>query len=272
MELINWCIDSVLLMAHVILSFLPPLAGLTCLASAVGAGMVWIFGKASDQGRMTEVKRRIQAGMLELRLFVDEPLVSLQAQRSLLAANLRYLAIALRPALWMTIPAGLLLIHLAAFYERAPLPLGEPAVVTMRMSEAWDDTGGTPELIAPQGVTILGPPVRVTATREVSWRILPTFPGSRQLEFRLGRGSVSKLLEAGGLQRYVPGRIVRAGWGSIFSPGEGALHSDVVEWIEIRYPDIELRFLGVRVNWLVWFLAVSMGAGLILRRRLGVVI
>ena len=41
------------------------------------------------------------------------------------AANLRYLGLMLRPALWMFIPLALLLVHLDPFYGWAPLPIGQ---------------------------------------------------------------------------------------------------------------------------------------------------
>ena len=121
--------------------------GLTVVAAAVGAAMLWVFGRTSNQARMKQIKRRVQAGLLELRVFVDEPGVSLRAQKTLLAANLKYLGLALRPALWMAVPLGLLLIHLESFYERAPLPLAEPALVTMHMTADWDSSAPPPELI-----------------------------------------------------------------------------------------------------------------------------
>jgi hypothetical protein len=272
MEIVNWLIDTVLLGVHAILFFLPPLAGLTWLAAVVGAGMVWIFGRTSDQAAMARVKRRIQAGMLELRLFVDEPGSSLRAQRGLLAANLRYLTLALRPALWMMIPIGLLLVHLEAFYQRAPLPLGEPAILTMRMSDLWDPASPPPDLLASQGVQVLGSPVRVAASREVSWRIVPNFVGSRTLHFRLNGEVASKWIEAGGSYGFVPGKSVRSFWDSVLSPGEGRIHANFAEWIEVRYPEADFRVFGAKVSWLVWFLAVSMIAGWFLRKRFGVVI
>ena len=60
--------------------------------------------------------------------------------------------------------------------------------------------------------------------------------------------------------------------GAILSPGEGRIHADFAEWIEIRYPDAGLRVFGFRVNWLVWFFVVSMVAALFLKKRFGVVI
>ena len=40
MEIVNWIIDSLLLVVHVFFSFAPRLVGLTILASATGAAML----------------------------------------------------------------------------------------------------------------------------------------------------------------------------------------------------------------------------------------
>src|SRR5260370_16196938 len=192
MEIVNWFIDTMLVLVHACLGFVPRIVGLTVVAAAVGAAMLWVFGKTSNQARMKQIKRRVQAGLLELRVFVDEPGVSLRAQKALLAANLKYLALALRPALWMGVPLGLLLIHLESFYERAPLPLAEPSLVTMRMTADWDSSAPPPELIAPSGVAVLGTPVRAAAAREVSWRIMPFSPVSERLQFPFKGQKVSK--------------------------------------------------------------------------------
>ena len=203
MEIVNWFIDTMLLLVHAFLVFVPRLAALTVVAAGAGAAMLWVFGRASNQVRMKQTKRRMQAGLLELRVFVDEPGVSLRAQKTLLAANLRYLGLALRPALWMAVPLGLLLIHLEAFYERAPLPLCEPALVTMRMTANWDPSAPPPELIAPSGVAVLGRPVRAAAAREVTWRIMPFAPVSERLHFGFQR---SGTVEADRGRRSLPVR------------------------------------------------------------------
>ena len=271
MEIINWFIDFVLLAAHAFFAFAPPIVGLTLLAIGMGIATLWVFGRTSNQKRMKQVKRRVQAGLLELRVFVDEPAISLRAQRDLIRANLQYLALALRPALCMVVPFGLLLIHLESFYERAPLPLARPALVTMRMSAPWTPSAPAPELVVPPNVAILGPPVRVVSAREVSWRILPYAPGSQKLLFRFNGQEVSKSIVAGNRLSYVTGRRVRSGWDTILSPGESPMGEAFADWIEVRYPVANLQVFGFRVNWLVWFLAVSMLAALLLKRRFGVV-
>ena len=47
--------------------------------------------------RSAVVRRRIKASLYEMRLFVDEPLVLLRAQKQLIISNLRYLGLMLRP-------------------------------------------------------------------------------------------------------------------------------------------------------------------------------
>ena len=272
MEIVNWFIDSILLVVHIFLAFAPRLVGLTILAAAVGSAMLWVFGRTSDQERMKQVKRRVHAGLLELRVFVDEPAISLRAQGGLIAANLTYLVLAMRPMLWTAAPIALLLIHLEAFYERAPLPLAEPALVTIRMTADWIPSAPPPILTTPSNVKILGPPVRVAASREVSWRILAYSPVSDRLLFRYNGQEVAKWLEAGDRQRYVTGRRVRSRWGAILSPGESHMRSDFAEWIEIHYPSANLSIFGVHVNWMAWFLIVSMATALLLKKRFGVVI
>src|SRR5258707_7961067 len=112
MHAINAIIDSVLSIFIAAFGWAPPLVGLTILSAAVGVGMLWVFRKTSNQQRMKAVKRKVYAALLELRVYADEPGVTWRAQKSLFGANFRYMGLALKPALWMVIPVGLLLIHL----------------------------------------------------------------------------------------------------------------------------------------------------------------
>jgi hypothetical protein len=65
---------------------------------------------------------------------------------------------------------------------------------------------------------------------------------------------------------------VRSAWETIFSPGENRLRADFAEWIDVSYPEVSMSLFGFRLNWLVWFLVVSMAAALFLKKRFGVVI
>jgi hypothetical protein len=272
MDLLNSAVDGLLRLFTGAFAWAPRIVGLAVLSAAVGVAMLWIFGKTSNQKRMKQVKRKVYASLLELRVFADEPVVTWRAQKSLFHANLHYMGLALKPALWMIVPMGFLILHLESFYARAPLPVGREAIVTMAMAPGWDARGAAPALNAPAGIEIAGPPVRVEAAREISWRIVPHSEVSGQLVFRVGAQEIAKQIETGTRPRFVPGKRVQSTLASVWEPSEPRIASDAVEWIEIAYPEAWVDALGVRLNWLVWFFVVSILAALMLKKRFGVVI
>src|ERR1039457_4130799 len=111
MDIFNAIVDSSLLFFLAAFSWAPQVVGLSVLAAAAGVAMLWVWGKTSDQARMKKVKNGVWAALFELRVYVDEPRVTWRAQKALFTANFRYMALALRPALWMIAPMALLLVH-----------------------------------------------------------------------------------------------------------------------------------------------------------------
>ena len=267
MDLLNSAINSLLGLFVAAFSWAPPAVGLAALSALVGVGMLWVFRKTSNQAGMKAVKRRVYASLLELRVFADEPSVTWRAQKSLFAANFRYMALALQPALVMIVPVALLLIHLEAFYGRAPLPLGREAVVTVA-------TAGSPDaaLKAPASIRVETPPVRIADERQVSWRIRPVNPGPAQLEFSVGGTQFQKTIVAGETHGIVPGRAVSSAISAIWDPDEKRIPAANVEWVDVRYPEAYIEVFGLRLNWLLWFVIVSMVAALLLKKRFGVVL
>jgi hypothetical protein len=271
MDGFNQVLDTLLRGWFAAFSWAPPALPLALVAAAAGAGMLWVFSRTSNQAGIRAAKRRAYASLLEMRVFADEPVISFRAQRSLLAANLRYLALSLIPAIWIALPVSVLLVHLESFYGRAPLPPETEAVVTMGMSSSWDPQSPAPQLATPAEIEIEGPPVRVVDAREVSWRIRPKTECSGELRFVIDGRQAEFPIEAGGGRRYVPGRSVRPAWQAIWYPAPRATIGPV-EWLEIDYPEPALTVFGIGVNWVAWFFAVSMLSALLLRRRFGVVI
>src|SRR3954454_17900643 len=197
MDLLNSAIDGLLKLFFAAFSWAPPVVGLAVLSAIVGVAMLWVFGKTSDQIRMKQIKRKVYASLFELRVYSDEPAVTWRAQKSLFAANIRYMGLALKPALWMIVPMGLLILHMESFYARAPLAVGREAIVTMGMAPGWDARSAAPAITAPAGLEIAGPPVRVEAVREISWRIVPRAEVTGELKFNVGGQQIAKTIEAG---------------------------------------------------------------------------
>jgi hypothetical protein len=244
------------------------LLSLTVVSVLVGLGVLWVVRKTSDQAGIRAVKRKVHAYLLEMRVYGDDPGAMLRAQTSLMKANLRYMGLALRPGLFMVVPLGILLIHMEAFYGRAPLEPGRPAVVTAGLRGHADGPG--PELFPPLGFDVSAPPVRIPEEGEVSWRIVPERAASGELHFEIGGQRFMKKIEAGGEQRFVAGRRVRTAWEAFWHPDEPRLPAGNIEWVEIAYPPASMGLFGFHINWLVWFVAISMLAALSLRKRFGI--
>jgi uncharacterized membrane protein (DUF106 family) len=247
-----------------------PMWGLLPISALLGAGMLWVFGRTSNQESIRVTKNRLKACMLEMRLFTDEPRLVWDAQKGLLLANLRFLALTLRPAVFLAIPMVLLFAQLEAFYGRAPLTVGQSAIVTVQMKQDLGGDPAVPLLQSPDGIVVEGPPVRVPGERQISWRIRAVRELSGTLKFVLPAGVAEKHVEAGVGPRYVSDRSVSTLLGQLWHPGERRLSLSSVDWIEIRYPSATVAWLGLDFPWVVWFLLISMVAALLLKKRMGV--
>jgi hypothetical protein len=238
---------------------MPALASLVPISVLTGIAMLVVFRHASDQAEVRRAKNLVIAHLLEFRLFMDEPGLIFKAQRNLVVANLRFMKLMLRPALILALPTAFLLAQLDAFYARAPLRVGQPAIVTAQLKEA----GQTLELQASGDFAIETPPVRVVAENQVSWRVRPERAASQLLQFSGGGHTITKSISSGGGVRYLSERRTGSVLGFLVHPTELPFSGAPIEWIEVRYPPAEI--LGL--HWLVWFLVISAITALLLKRR-----
>lgn len=270
MELLSRSLRAVIGACFTMAGGLPPLASLALISAAAGVAMLFVFRATSNQSAIRAAKNRVIAHLLELRLFADEPAVMWRAQVALLRANLRYLAATAVPALCIAVPMVILLLHLEAYYGRAPLLPGTPAIVTVHMRSPITDE--SPHLVAPSGLAVETPPVRVLDRDEVSWRIRPIRAVSGNLDFFVAGNRYEKRLVAGRKFTFVPGRRCDSVLSAFVCPDESRLPAGDVESIDIRYPPAELGLFGITLHWLVWFTVISMLSALLFKRKLKVML
>lgn len=261
MDAFNAIVHTILCWWVAAFSWAPPVVGLAAISISAGAGMLWIAGRTSSPEKIRAARRKISAHILELRVFRDEPWMMWRAQRSLFAANLRYIGLMLRPALWMALPLAILLAHLDSFYGRAPLPAGKDAIVTVALRTPIDLQGSVPLLTAPRGVLVETPAVRVVVQRQVSWRIRLMQPVSGQLRLTVNGETVEKR---------IAGRRVSSLFDAIRHPEEPRIRSASIDWVEVQTPGARVTLFGIRAHWLVWFTILSMASVLALKKRFGV--
>jgi hypothetical protein len=270
MDVFNNLINSLLAAYAAALGWAPAAAGFAGIAAATGIAMLLVFRKLSDQKRIAAAKRQVQAHLLELRLFRDEPGVMWRAQGSLIKHNLRYLGLMLQPALVMAVPLTILLVHLDGFYGRAPLAVGRPAIVTLAMSRPLDAAAPPPALIAPAAIEVETPAVRALDLNQVSWRIRPLKPVSGKLEFVVDGRTVVKDIEAGPGARFVSGRRVSSAFEALWHPDEPRIAAPGVNWIEVQHPESSMRLFGLAMDWMAWFAILGMAVALLLKKPLRV--
>jgi len=238
---------------------------LVVVSFLTGLALLWVFGKTSNQAAVKLTKKRLQARLLEMRLYGDDPGTVWKAQKALLELNARYLALMLRPALFATAPMVLLLIVMDGFYGRRPLEPNHAAIVTVQLANAGDA-----ELEVPAGIEVETPAVRALSDSQVSWRIRPTQDISGELRVVSGGVSATKSVRAGEGIGYLASRRVGSAVSWLIHPGEMPLAEAGFEWIELEYPSANVSMFGISTHWLVWFAIFSMGPAYLLKGRFGV--
>ena len=103
---------------------LPPIVGLAAVSLVVSIALLLGFRATSNQQALAAVKRRIHAGIFEIRLFKDDLRSILRAQLDILRHTLTYFRLSIIPMAWMLLPLLVILIQLQFHYGYAGLEPG----------------------------------------------------------------------------------------------------------------------------------------------------
>jgi len=136
-----------------------------------------------DRAAVRAAGKRLQADLMEMRLYSGEPALMWAAQKALVRDNVRWLALMLPPALVLGLPLAWLFVQFDGIYGRNPLPVGGVAVVTVQLKRALEPADAAATLQAPPGIAVESPPVRIIARRQISWRIRALRPVRGELRF-----------------------------------------------------------------------------------------
>jgi uncharacterized membrane protein (DUF106 family) len=248
---------------------LNPWAGMVFVSLLTGLLMLLIYRWTSNQTGIRRVKDKIKAHLLELRLFKDNMSVTMKAQGQILRANLRYLALNLKPLLVMIVPIVLILAQLNVWFGSEPLAVGRPAILKVRLEPGQDVMGTELALEAPSEVVVETPPLRLEEPREVDWRLRPAAPGRFNLMLKAGGRTYLKSIVVDGrrLEKVSPLKVSQNFLDQLLYPGEKALPGgSPVESIAISHPVGKLGLFGLRVHWLIAYFGLSIIFGFALKK------
>ena len=246
---------------------LHPLVGLALASAVIGLGMLWVVRRTSNQPAIARAKKRMQAHLLEMRLYRDEPGILLRAQGQLLLNNFRYVGHMLRPALYLALPMILLYGHLDAVYGRRPLRVGESALLAVETELLSSEL----TLQAAEGFLVDSVSVTSASDGQVAWRIRATEHGPSELRLQAPDGSVRKTVVAGQDREYLSASRTRSVWQRLLlSPGENGYATQSVASIHIAYPSDEIGIGGWDTHWAIWFVGISIATAFACKGYFGV--
>jgi uncharacterized membrane protein (DUF106 family) len=279
-----WTVNRILgsLIEGVLYPFrdLPQLVGLAVISLLVSIPLMLGFKALSDQDALAAAKRRIHAGVFEIRLFNDNLRAITRAQLDILRHTLTYFRLSFVPMAWMMIPLVLILIQLQFHYGYGALETGQPAIVKVSLAQ---DSGGSaaarPQLAltVSDGLRVETPMLWIPSQREASWRIGAGEPGHYQVTVTTDEAEFAKSVVFTGAPasssagRRSPRRPSSAFFDQLFYPVERPLSGGAaVASITVRYPDGRVSLLGWKTHWLVAFFVLTLLFALLLQKPLRV--
>ncbi len=257
------------------LSGLPAMVGVIVWSIPVSVFALWVFGKTSNQDKITAVKNKIAASLFEIRLFNDDLRAIARAQWEITGHVLRYQGLALVPMVFILPPLVLLMVQLHMFYGFRGFAPGETALLRVELAT----TGGPrPDLAieVPEGLHLETPAVWVPSLGELNWELAADAPGDYELGFTIGGTTATKTVSVTDrVVRLSPERPPSGFMDQLEWPSEPPFDRDAqIRRITIAYPEATMEIFGWSWEWsfawMVVFFVLTMVFAFALKKPMGV--
>jgi len=254
---------------------LPPMIGVIVWSIPVSIFALWVFGKTSNQTKISAVKDKIAASLFEIRLFNDDLRAIAKAQWEIMGHVLRYQGLALVPMIFILPPLVLLMVQLHQFYGFRGFSPGESGLLRVELAT----TGGArPDLAieVPEGLHLETPAIWIPSLDEFNWRLAADEPGDYELGFTLNGATTTKTVRVtDSVERLSPERPPKKFMDQLEWPSETPLPSDgAIQRISIAYPEATMAMLGWSWEWsfawMVVFFVLTMVFAFALKKPMGV--
>jgi len=237
-----------------------PWIGMIFISFLTALLMLFIFRFTSNQQGIRQVKKKIIAHLLELRLFKDSLSITLKAQGNILRYNLKYIGYSAKPMLVLIIPIFLILVQLNLWFGYQDLAPGQKAILKVKMEEGHDLFDINIAIEPSSALNIETSPLRIEEEREINWRFLVKEKGVHDITFIInGQRFTKKIATAQNpLSKISQSRVQRNFIDELFNPGEAPLPGDIpLKTIEVTYPPQRMNLLGWHIHWLIVYFALS---------------
>jgi len=249
-------------------AWLAPFSGLSpvwqILALAVPATIfsLLVFRYSSNQDAIRREKDKIQAYLLEMRLFKDDLGVTLGAEKKIFRHTARYMRYALMPMFVMIIPFLLILVQVESRFAFKSLELGQQAILSITIDAAKSLKSLNSALELPDGLVKTTPAMRIDETKEILWRIQAKKPGKYRAVVKIEDQVVEKFVLVDQGRVPLSPIVYRADdIRTIGYPAEPALDGGLsVAEIELTYTRARDEFGGLSsASWLLMLFTLILG-------------
>jgi hypothetical protein len=238
----------------------PPIVSLVLVSLLVSVLMLVVFKRTSNQPALAAVKRKIHAGIFEIRLFNDDLRAILRAQGEILRHNLTYLRLSLWPMVFLLPPLVLVIAQLQFHYGYLGLRPGQKALLEVDLDPAAGGSG-RPEAVLhmPAGLRAETDAVWIKADSQVLWRLVAERDGDYELGLDVAGARLTKTVRVTPLVvRLSPERVDSGFLSQLLYPAEPPLPwGSPVRAIRLSYPGREIDVLGHGMHWMIPFFVLS---------------
>jgi uncharacterized membrane protein (DUF106 family) len=248
----------------------PPIVSLLLVSLLTSIGMLVVFKRTSNQAALSDVKRRIHAGLFEIRLFNDDLRAILRAQSEILRTNLTYLKLSLVPMVWILPPLVLVIAQLQFHYGYEGLRPGDTTLLEVDLKPEAVSAGVRPvaALELPDGLRADGQEVWIPAESQLVWRLAVEKDGDYEIAVAVdGADAITKSVRVTDRTvRLSPVRVDPGFLSQLIYPAEPPLPGDgPIQAIHVAYPDRAVSVLGFGLHWMIPFFVLSIAFAFALR-------
>lgn len=241
---------------------LPLVMAVLIIALIVSVIITVVYKYATNQSLMKDLKAELKEFQKEIKELKNHPEQALAVQKKAMETNMKYMSHSMKSTLFTLIPVIIIFGWANANLAYEPILPGQQFTVEADFSRGM---AGTIELIAPEGIEVIGDSIRVVEDGKVVWTLKGEegdYVAGKALEFEFNGKVEYKDVIITTEQRYAT--VIQNVKGV---PGLKVIKVNNEQKKVINMP---FRFLGYGGGWLGTYIIFSMVFSVLLRKWLKV--
>lgn len=273
MRLILSIIGSIIDIAILPFKSFNPLFGFSFIAILSGLLAVVIFKYISNQNELKRIMSQIKLYFLEIFIYRDNLSQILFSQKKILKNNFAYLKYALIAALPIMCAVLLILSQVNLIYSIQPINTDEIFTIGVKLEPNTNQNPDDIKLSLPDDLELITEfGFFLKETNEIEWQLKAKNPGLYTIVIKMGEGvKYNKQIIIGASQKKYSPHLGKNGFfETIFNPIEPLIPKEsTIQAIDIKYKPLYFKII-FNMHWLIAFLIIAIGSGLIFRKILKV--